>query len=207
MTVSLLDFLEPDEPSTTLPPNQCKHLVSKLNSPFTILSLNIRSLRKNFNNLLALIYTLDSPFTLIFISETCLTESEHLAFPIPGYDCISEPRNQKGGGNMLYFQNHLTCNKLTSLSAVFNSFESLFVSISINNIDYIFGNVYRPPNKSITEFNIEFPQRILRKLPNKNVMISGDFNINLLDDCNNPNVSFALNFSEKKSGTESNRTH
>ena len=194
---SLLDFLEPDEPSLALTLGHCKCLLSKLNSPFAVLSLNIGSLRSNFNNLVSLLHVLNFPFSLIFISETRMTDNEHLAYPLRGYRSISVPRNQNGGGNILFYLEDLACNFLPSISGVHSSFESLFISLTLHNEQFIFGNIYRPPGKSLSEFNIDFPRIVLNKLPNKNVYISGDFNVNLLDQCNNNNLNFCMNLSEK----------
>ena len=196
MSCSLLDFLDPEQESTTLQLGQTKYFLSKIGFPFSILSLNIRSLRKNFNNLQALLHTLDYTFSVICVSETHLTDDEHKIYNLPGYDCLSVPRNQFGGGVLIYYLSTMNCTLLPEISKIFNNFESLFISWSLNGAKYIIGNVYRPPGKSLNSFNQEFSEKIIESLPSTNVYISGDFNINLFESCTNNNIDFALNLSE-----------
>ena len=56
--------------------------------------------------------------------------------------------------------------------------ESLFVSITNSQTPYIVGVIYRPPSGNIHLFNEEL-LHIMTQLPDKNVYILGDFNINL----------------------------
>ena len=56
--------------------------------------------------------------------------------------------------------------------------ETLFITITNSKTPITIGVVYRPPSGDINIFNQVFGE-ILDKLPNKNVYINGDFNINL----------------------------
>ena len=72
------------------------HIHSKPNNLSDILFANIRSLRKNFGDLLEMLESLDHVFSLSILNETCLEESEHDLFQIEGYDLFSAPCNRHG---------------------------------------------------------------------------------------------------------------
>ena len=78
------------------------------------------------------------------------------------------------------------------LSCCTYNLEALFVTITNTKVPVTVGVVYRPPNGNINSFNDEFEQ-LLSQLPNKNVYIQGDFNINLHNLDNNC-VEFEKNF-------------
>ena len=56
--------------------------------------------------------------------------------------------------------------------------ESLFIQTKNTSEVLTFGVVYRPPSGNESEF-----EALLSALPNKNVTISGDFNIDLHKNC------------------------
>src|SRR2546425_741590 len=75
----------------------------------TILQLNCRSLKKNFDQLNLLLSNFSTAPQIISLSETWLKPSDQLPyFSIPGYQFISVPRRKKrGGGVGFYISNSL----------------------------------------------------------------------------------------------------
>ena len=69
----------------------------------------------------------------------------------------------------------------------------MFIEIEILHKSLIIGNIYRPPresNKLITKFNDEFSKAMHHKImKGKKLIMSGDFNINLLKI--NEKISYA----------------
>ena len=62
--------------------------------------------------------------------------------------------------------------------------ETLFIELSINQKNYIIGLVYRRPNEDIDIFNVTL-NNLIEPIRNKNeVILLGDFNIDLLKDNN-----------------------
>ena len=66
---------------------------------FSLFHLNIRSLQRNFNNLINLLSLLDINFTLIGVSGTWLNEPSHL-LEIDGYNFIHKHRPNISGGEV-----------------------------------------------------------------------------------------------------------
>ena len=151
---------------------------------FSLFYLNIRSLERNFNNLINLLSLLDINFILIGVSETWLNEPSHL-LDIDGYNFIHKHRpNRSGGGVGLYISNNLEFKLRSDLS--FDDIdiaESLFVEIlRPHGKNIVVGTVYRPPNQRVNDFlskNNELLEKISRE--NKICFLMGDFNLNLIN--------------------------
>ena len=55
----------------------------------SILTVNVRSLRKNLNNLEALVFSLESPPSVICLTETWLNEDDdNFCYLLKGYNCL-----------------------------------------------------------------------------------------------------------------------
>ena len=77
----------------------------------SIISFNIRSMSKNFDEFKIFLSTLPFKFSVICLQETW-TKSEdtlELRYTLPGYNCFHEPRsnNTRGGGLCMYFLKEL----------------------------------------------------------------------------------------------------
>jgi len=70
-----------------------------------LLHLNIRSMKKNFDQLLALLTNMSCPLSSIAVSETWLTESSQDIFFLTGYNFESIHRPVKMGGGVGIFVN------------------------------------------------------------------------------------------------------
>ena len=175
---------------------QLPSYVSQIADNFSILTLNCQCLNSKFDDLYILINELSQNngfnFSVINIQETWLKNEADGSLPdvsmynLPGYQtfCLGASCSSKGG---------LLCYVLESLNAtkkftIDNSdiWEGLFLDIDLGSEYVTLGNIYRPPrannnNTMVTNFLKEF-KPIVEKLSkaNKNVVLTGDFNIDLL---------------------------
>ena len=103
-----------------------------MNSNFSILHINARSLVKNFDSILIYIASLQHTFTVIAISETWITDSNDSLINIPGYNRVLNNRTEgRGGGVALFILNSLTFTiKSNCIVNVNGEVESIFVDIS-----------------------------------------------------------------------------
>ena len=116
-------------------------------------------------------------------------------YPIDNYNSIYQSKQSaksKGSGVAMYIHKKYNFTKITKVSQCTVNLEALFVTITNTEAPLTVGVLYRPPNGDIKLFNDEF-ESILNKLPNKNVYITGDFNINLHKIDNNA-AKFEENF-------------
>ena len=154
----------------------------------SVLSVNIRSIRANFNQLLAFTSYIKHEFDFIIVTETWLESSLNVGLDIPGYVSEHIFRNKHGGGISIFYLPIYSVSKISELSTINDCFESLFLNIKCNNHETIcLGGVYRPPSCSLTQFNHSFRDTILSKLSFKNLLLAGDFNVNLLKE--NPSLA------------------
>ena len=73
-----------------------------------IIHFNIRSLRKNFDNLLLFLSSFSLDFHIICLSEIFIYENEQIYFPIPGYIFLGNFRASKQGGAGIYVRSDIT---------------------------------------------------------------------------------------------------
>ena len=161
---------------------------------FTVMSLNCQSINAKCGLLEAMLYELqqsDFAYSAICIQESWLSGNppDMAAFEIPGYHTIA--RNStvgRNGGLIIYLKDDYSY-KIMNAHAPSNMWECMFLEISGGSLPQpiLLGNVYRPPrnnndNDSIRRFNTELSSviNILTK-SNLNIIISGEFNINLLE--------------------------
>ena len=160
-------------------------LQKETQSDFSIFHLNIRSLQRNFSDFTNFLANLDIKFSVIGISETWLSDSDH-SVDIDGYNFIHKNRlNRPGGGIGLYISDNLEYKLRTDLcfDNLQAAAESLFIEITRpKGKNIIVGVIYRPPNQPLNEFlakNNESLGKISRE--NKICYYMGDFNLNLIN--------------------------
>ena len=159
---------------------------------FSMISLNIQSLPSKFDTLISYLSYLQSKsfsFDTICLQESWLTDDSDLSFyHIPGYQLISKGKKcSSHGGVAIYLSDKYTY-KILSLCETSEIWEGLFIEITGENLKRktIIGNIYRPPkfnncNQTINKFTNELTP-LIDKLEHNNsdVLITGDFNIDLL---------------------------
>ena len=167
-----------------LPEEFQKFIDSSCHDLFSILHLNIKSIKKNFDDFQLFFSNLGFSFSVICFSETWLDEAGYFLYELP--NCISKHQvrdDRKGGGVSVYIHNSLSFKVLSNLCINSVDIESLSIELSLDNKRSTFVNVlYRPPNGKIESFET-FLVKLLSSVQNanKDLHISGDFNLNLLD--------------------------
>ena len=158
----------------------------KLN--FSVLHNNIRSLRRNLENLqVHLLDELGHHFSVVGISETKITKTSLLDFnpSIAGYEFEYVPTPLAAGGVGMYIKSDLNYTVIEKSSE--DAFQALWIEIHLSNRpNIICGIMYRQHNTP--ERFQEYFDETLEKFStsNKSIFVMGDFNINLLgvETCN-----------------------
>ncbi|KAG1675725.1 hypothetical protein GQR58_014551 [Nymphon striatum] len=155
-----------------------------------ILHTNISSIRQNLENLQTLLCNLDYKFDILALTETWHTQQNDASISQLSLDGYHDYQGLKGsslkGGCGFFIADYLSFLRRDDLSKVSKDknceFESLW--IEINNPkgkNTIIGVAYKHPCKDSSAF-LGYLQNVLNKISreNKLVILSGDFNLNLL---------------------------
>ena len=175
--------------------------IHTLKDKFVVLSLNIQSINAKFDNFTILIDVINKQNSLIdaiCLQETWLDEHDDLSiFQIPNYYCISQPKHCSTHAGLVIYLNKKYNYEIIDISHKSDIWEDLFIHVSISkcNKSIILGDIYKPPkdnnnNANIEAFINELTPKIQYLLKSKaDVILCGDFNINLLQINNRPAFS------------------
>ena len=166
----------------------------------TILSLNIQSLNSKFSQLQSLLKILSDHscfFSVICFQESWLSTNDNYGlYKLDGYKMFKkdfEIKLSKHGGLVTFIKENIEVDNFKVLNKN-NTYEGLLTKICLNNKQKLaILNVYRPPrnnNSNFQDFFLEFiPKLNGLLLSNKEMVIVGDFNINLVQSSNNKNIT------------------
>ena len=149
---------------------------------FNCLHLNVRSLHKNYDNLLILLDSFAQSGVdvhLVMLCETFLNNTSVSFAKLPGYVGYHALReNKTGGGISVFVRDTLTVNKV--YDTVFSdTFESKFLNITYGKHSIDCGEVYRIPNTNPNIFKDEL-ETLFSVLSGDNVVLGTDQNINFV---------------------------
>ena len=133
--------------------------------------------------------SLNDPFSVLGFSETWLKDENVSNIQIMGYEHIYNIRpsvdhnfRNIGGGLSLFVKHGLNFTTKDHLSIMESYMESLFIEINCKNTNFIIGLIYRVPNTNCKLF-INKLNEMLESIGNKSeIILMGDFNIDLLKD-------------------------
>ena len=174
----------------------------KVNS-FSILSLNCQSINAKFDQLNIKVQQLKSngyKFSAICLQETCLSsDSDTSLFKIDGYKLTSQGKMCSSHGGLAIYINEKFNFSTIDLNINSQIWEGQFIENENieSNKSLILGNVYRPPNntnnlyQSFTNEFIPILENLQRS--NRETIIAGDFNIDLLKINNNATLGNYFN--------------
>lgn len=153
---------------------KCKYILTNLYN-FKILSLNIRSIRKNFDKFLVAFQRLNINIDIVVLTE-CWLDNDPPIGQIPVYNSYSTKKIQnKAGGVVVYVKD--TWNATVS-EPEFNESECL--KIDFYNTATVFA-IYRSPSfKNTEKFRNSLSQAIEETNNDVSVIVAGDANINII---------------------------
>lgn len=129
-------------------------------------------------------YFYANSYDFVAVTETWLTAGmADDGVSLDGYALVRRDREdgRRAGGVALYIKNNFTFT-LLNLSPVNVGFEHLWVKITLSGISVVVGVIYRPPSSDIALFFESFESLLSDVILNTHeIVILGDFNINLLD--------------------------
>ena len=167
-----------------LTPRQLKDKNLLSDEKFSILNLNIRSLRKNFDKIKECLKEMEHYFTIIGVSETHLKEKPTQYYDMPGYNFEYTNRVDRGkGGVGMYVSQLIEYKVRKDLNKTTPNFESCFIEIDRRNKkNIVVGVIYR--SFTSIDYFIHEMNPIIETISNENkeIYIMGDFNIDLLKE-------------------------
>ena len=134
---------------------------------FSVLHLNIRSIKKNFENFKLFLISINFTFSVICLSERWwddLATIEKSLYELPNYNSIHQARGDcNGSGISIYIHKSLDFTVKLDLSINNNDIESLTIEILSNKKgNTLINALFRPPNDQIEPFENFFKQHILQ---------------------------------------------
>ena len=195
-------IIEDEDEFDNIPKVNCKYyaperVATVMNSSkgnFSVFSMNIRSCRKNFISLATFLNTYLLKFSLIVLVETWLSADSDEGFYLNGYNQYNLYRNNYGDGIKIFYNDSFSFNVLHNFTFVNEFFEVLTFYLRGRNFKYLICCVYRSPAKNPNVFNDMFVDQVLDKFPpNSDIILVGDFNINLYNPLNLRYISQFVN--------------
>ena len=161
----------------------------EIRNTFSILTVNIRSLNKNFYKLKLLLIKLKFDPTVIIVSETWINKSKPFLYSLDNYIFLNKPSNSKSGGSGIFLRNNLNYTILENLDLKLMNCENLWLKLNLSlNKSIVIASIYRHPSHEIKTFQDKLLHNIATlNNSNQHFVIGGDININLLK--NNPNIN------------------
>ena len=165
----------------------------------TYIHTNISSLNANLEKLETLLTTLDNSFDIISLTETWNPQNENDKFSdkiIPGFNSfIGTSGTTSKSGCGFYVSQHINTIPRVDLDKHhyngINEFECKWLEIINNNsANTVIASVYRHPSKK-DAFFLEYLTSTQKKLrrEHKIIILTGDFNLNLLNYGHNKEVT------------------
>ena len=119
---------------------------------FSLLSFNIRSVRKNFTSFLSFLSTLIIKPSIIVLVKTWLNADNNHIYSITGYNELSLHRNKNGGGITIYIDDKFQSFVIKNLTFINNNIEVLTTFVVYLSVKFYICSIYRPPSSSIVSF-------------------------------------------------------
>ena len=156
-------------------------------------------MQKNFEKFQKIFKTLKFNFSAVCLSETwcdSLDSTKNSNYRLHGYKSFHQTRDgRKGGGLCIFLRNTLSYKIRSDLNMNSDAIECLCLEISTKTSkNLILSLNYRPPNGDSTLFEKHMKSILSKnKATKKEVILIGDFNMNLLDFDKNKRVQSFVN--------------
>ena len=169
-----------------------------------VLHLNISLLSSHINELKLLLSSSNLNFDIICITESRITKSNLPTsnIHIPGYNIEQTPTESSAGSTLIYISQKISYKNRPDLQIYHpKQLESIFIEILLpDKSNFIVGTVYKHPPMKSYSFNTSFSQLLQKmKIENKKTIITGDFNLNLLNHAKTLLLPYLITFHNLRS--------
>lgn len=162
---------------------ECPDITSfcKLNSndarSLSTLHVNIRSIRKHWDEFLAIVRGRFPPIDVLVLTEINIHEDLVPLFKIQQYSSFSFTRRVgKGGGIMIYVRDNLV---VSSINVTFTVAECVALQICLQDAELTLIAVYRPPSENANVFVSELDNILGNVRSTRAICLVGDFNLDI----------------------------
>lgn len=159
-------------------PEDCKFHLDILRNDVSIISMNIRSINKNFDDFLVLLSRIDFNFDILILSECWLTEHYNPSH-LQDYNSFYTLKYlNQNDGLVVYIKNNIKKVKVHE-----PNFCNANCLIILLGKELCVIAVYRPPSfANITNFLNSLEELLLKYRAYPNIVVVGDININIYDN-------------------------
>lgn len=154
----------------------CGNMNIKKIDDLTVIYLNARSIKNKLDEIEILLNEVNNVSALV-VSETWMTKEEEKYFNLPGFSAVFASRKKRGGGVAIFIKDSIEYNTIK----IINQENWSYILVYMHSYKKYIGSIYNPPSNSDQNF-LEFLDEELATLTNKEVIIMGDININVIDD-------------------------
>jgi hypothetical protein len=149
-----------------------------------VFQMNIRSIKKNFDQLTYVLQNSCIDFHIIVLTETWVTDEYNFNFKLNGYIEISKPGNlNKCDGVCVFVKDSLSVSAVNLSIAESNSI-MIKVKDPKANLELTVIAIYRSPAGNIEVFLEELNECLKSVGTSDNVALVGDLNINIINNSN-----------------------
>lgn len=168
------------------------NLLTDDSSALTLLNFNIRSFNANGDSFLSMLGTLKDDPDIIVLTETWLDDKSKSFCNLLGYHSFHTVRGTgRGGGVSIFCKELLSSSPLNHLCLCNETIETCVVRVKLAHFDVIIFGIYRPHSDTIYEFTASVAELLNDNVvSDKNLLLTGDFNVNLLAQDSNVVVDF-----------------
>ena len=161
-------------------------LGSLLSKGFKCAHWNVQSICNKMEDLTLLLCGSTNSMDFVAITETWLNDSYNDAWTsIPGFNCERRDRNssQRGGGIVVYLNENFPYSRMLDYESISPHLECIWIELKVPCIDSIkICTAYRSPSLSVSSWTNDFEDMLeVIYHGDSNVIITGDFNIHLLN--------------------------
>lgn len=149
-----------------------------LDTSCTVVHVNIRSLRKHWNEFKVICSNINNSVDVFVLSEINIAAEMTSQFSMSGYNSTFTTRPcGRGGGIAVYVRDNWSVNNLT---VTFNHAECIALNITNELSSICFLAIYRPPSEHVRDFLDELDGALRQLSTYDQLCILGDFNIDIL---------------------------
>lgn len=153
-------------------------LCKRNNQELLIIHLNIRSMRKYWEELNVHMKDHIGVVDLLILTEIAIPEYENVVYKIDGYNCIFYNReNKKGGGIVIYVKSNIQFVVVKKGQNNTSMHEMIHVVLNMKGCIINILAVYRPPETSKNMFIDELEKYLNKISVKENIILIGDINI------------------------------